>query len=75
MVRRVRRAGGGGVREATGRSSDWSGHKTTWVMDPVWVLTVDLHPRTASGGNSPAHVGRGAAVYPAWAGTGVGKVL
>ena len=61
-----RHAGGrlswrGGVREATGSSSDWSGHKTTWVRDPVMgVLTVDLYP-CASGVGSPAHVGRGAA--------------
>ena len=59
----------GGVREATGRSADWSGHKTTWVRGPVWGLTVDLHPHT-NGVGSPAPVGRGGPVYPAWAGTG-----
>ena len=74
MVRRVRRAGGGGVREATGRSSDWSGHKTTWVMDPVWVLTVDLHPRSLRG-RVPGPGGAGWRGISRVGGTGVGKVL
>ena len=63
----------GGVREATGRSADWSGHKTTWVRDPVWVLTVDLYPRSLRGQSPPLWGGRGA-VYPAWAGTGDGII-
>ena len=52
----------GGVREATGRSSDWSGHKTTLVRDPVWVVTVDLHPH-GEWGRVPGPCGAGVALY------------
>ena len=55
----------GVVLEATGRSSDWSGHKITWVRDPVWVLTVDLYPCCE----------RGRLPGPCWAGCGVVHLL